>query len=73
MSAQQPAHAKWGVELVASAGEDHQGSNAAAPSGEEGKGSTVQEGGVYVHKLKWQLKVHFGFMWLENKVQKQKE
>ena len=45
------------MDPVASAGEDHQGSNAAAPSGEEGKGSTVQEGEVYVYKLKRQLKV----------------
>ena len=71
MSAQQLVHARWTVGLVARAGEDHQGSNAAVPSGEEGKGFTAQEGEVYVYKLKWQLKVHFRFMWLENKAQKQ--
>ena len=39
------------MDLVASAGEGHQGSNVAAPSGEEGKGSTVREGRVCVYKL----------------------
>ena len=34
--------------LVVRAGEGRQGSNAAVPLGEEGKGSTAQEGEVYV-------------------------
>ena len=59
MSARQLVHAKWGADLVASAGEARQGSSAAAPLGEGGKGSTVQEEEVYVYKFKWQLKEKF--------------
>ena len=49
MSAQQIDLARWPVGPVASAGEGHQGFNAAAPLGGEDKGSTVQEGEVCVH------------------------
>ena len=52
MSAQQIVHARWSVGPVASAGEGRQGFNAADPLGEEGKGSTVQDGEIYVYKLK---------------------
>ena len=48
MSAQQLVRARWSVGLVVSAGEGRLGSNAADPLGEEGKGSTAQEGEVYV-------------------------
>ena len=48
MSAQQLVRARWSVGPVVSAGEGRQGSNAVVPLGEEDKGSTAQEGGVYV-------------------------
>ena len=49
MSAQQLDLARWSVGPVASAGEGHQGFNAAAPLGGEDTGSTVQEGKVCVY------------------------